>query len=134
MDSSIRLWNVAQILGDLEAFNNIEEAPTTQTVRKQKAIEFFQVVVKEELSHSLKYQCRQIPLLWLVENGDDTVVGMLPPSRLTLTEYRLPIDDGVLDRLDLNHIKYHLKKIYLCPHLSYIVRQPISSLRNTQHV
>ncbi|OCK84868.1 hypothetical protein K432DRAFT_85503, partial [Lepidopterella palustris CBS 459.81] len=70
MDNSIRTWNISQILGDLKAFRKAEE-------KRQNAIEFFNVVVREEHSHSLKCQCSQVPLLWAAETGDDAVVGLL---------------------------------------------------------
>jgi hypothetical protein len=70
MDYAIRAWNVAQILGDLEAFNEAEE-------RRQRAADSFQVVVKEKHAHSLECRCSRAPLLWAAESGEDAVVGML---------------------------------------------------------
>lgn len=70
MDNSIRTWNVAQILGDTEAYSDAAE-------RRRKATELFQVVVRRKHAHSPECQCSQVPLLWAAENGDDAIIGIL---------------------------------------------------------
>lgn len=50
MDSSIRTWNVAQMLRDMKAFSEAEE-------RKQKTSELFQAVTRKKHLHSLERRC-----------------------------------------------------------------------------
>jgi ankyrin repeat protein len=70
MDNSIRTWNVAQILGDVEVSGEAVKM-------RQKATEFFREVVREEHTHSPECQCSRVPLLWAAMNGDDAVVRIL---------------------------------------------------------
>jgi hypothetical protein len=70
MNNAIRRWNAAQILGDVKEPAKAEE-------KRQKAADFFQVVVGGEHTHSLECQCSQIPLLWAAESGKSSVVDLL---------------------------------------------------------
>ena len=42
-----------------------------------KRRQFFHAEVGKEHAHSMKCQCRQVPLLWAAENGKSVAVGLL---------------------------------------------------------
>lgn len=98
MESALRAWNVAQILGDAGEFKKAE-------MEKRKATGVFQVVVKEDHAHSLECCCIRIPLLWAAENGDDVIVHFLLAKD--------DIDPGLKDYLGQTPLSYTARNGHL---------------------
>jgi ankyrin repeat protein len=81
METAVRLWNVAQILGDVARILKNRRAIEEVERARQTAALLFQQIVAEGHFHSQKCQCGRIPLLWAAEIGYKEVTNLILTQR-----------------------------------------------------